>query len=62
MDAYDQAFERAVLALQSAIPNLDDERATEVVTAISLAVLEVLKHSLKEQQIDAEQSRPKAVD
>lgn len=50
MDAYDQAFERAVLALQSAIPNLDDERANEVVTAISLAVLEVLKHTLQERQ------------
>ena len=50
MDAYDEAFYRAVLALQSAIPNLDDERATEVVTAISLAVLEVLKHTLQERQ------------
>lgn len=46
---YDLAFERAVLALQSAIPNLDDERANEVVTAISLAVLQVIKDQLQEQ-------------
>lgn len=50
IDTYDESFERAVMALQSAIPNLDDERAFEVVTAISLSVLEVLKHSLQEQQ------------
>lgn len=50
IDDYDQAFDRAVMAVQSAIPNCDDERAFELVTAISLAVLEVLKHSLQEQQ------------
>lgn len=46
MDEYDLAFDRAVLALQSAIPELDDERASEVLTAISLAVVEVIKHLL----------------
>lgn len=50
IDSYDAAFERAVLAVQSAIPHCDDERAFELVTAISLSVLEVIKHSLKEQQ------------
>jgi hypothetical protein len=46
MDDLNLAYDRAVLALQSAIPDLEEERAYEVVTAISLAVIEVIKHSL----------------
>lgn len=45
----DMAFDRAVLALQSAIPDLEEERAYEVVTAISMAVCEVIKWKLQEQ-------------
>jgi hypothetical protein len=43
------AYDRAVLALQSAIPGLEEERAYEVVTAISLAVIENIKEHLQEQ-------------
>jgi hypothetical protein len=43
------AYDRAVLALQSAIPGLEEERAYEVVAAISLAVIENIKEHLQEQ-------------
>jgi hypothetical protein len=43
------AYDRAVLALQSAIPGLEEERAYEVITAISLAIIENIKDEFKEQ-------------
>lgn len=49
LDDYDLAFDRAILSLQSAIPDLDDEAAADVVTSLTIAVLETLKHVMKEQ-------------
>lgn len=49
IDDYDLAFDRAVTAVQSVIPDCDDEQAFELITAISCVVVELFRHSFTEE-------------